>query len=231
MIRRSQISGLDLALTVDAGDAGENRIAPGDSIAVDGVCLTVTRIDGDEWCFDVSKETLSRTLLGARVAGDAVNLELALLATDRLGGHFVTGHVDGIGCLEAIEVVGSSSKMRFSAPAGLSRFIAVKGSICIDGISLTVNAVIENSFEVNIVPHTLQMTTVGDFAPGRRVHLEIDIIARYLDRLMSSSYDVPSSSTEPSAAQVALPDQGANPDEITQEFLATQGFNAPIIDE
>ena len=231
VIRRSQISGLDRALTVDAGDAGENRIAPGDSIAVDGVCLTVTSIDGDELRFDVSKETLSRTLLGARVAGDAVNLELALLATGRLGGHFVTGHVDGIGCLEEMERVGSSSKMRFSAPAGLSRFIAVKGSICIDGISLTVNAVFENSFEVNIVPHTLQMTTVGDFAPGRRVHLEIDIIARYLDRLMSSSYDAPLSSTEPSAAEVALPDQGANPDEITQEFLATQGFNAPIIDE
>lgn len=231
VVRRSQISGLDLSLTVDVGDPEQNRIAPGDSIAVDGVCLTVTRIDGGEVRFDVSEETLSRTLLGARVAGDAVNLELALLPTDRLGGHFVTGHVDGIGCLEAAERVGSSSKMRFSAPAGLLRFIAEKGSVCIDGISLTVNAIMENAFEVNIVPHTLQMTTVGDFTPGRRVHLEIDIIARYLDRLMNSPYDVPSSSTEPSSAEVASPDQGANPDEITQEFLATQGFNAPIIDE
>jgi riboflavin synthase len=231
VIRRSRVLGLDLTLTVDMGDPGQNRVEPGDSVAVDGVCLTVTGVDGGELCFDVSRETLSRTLLGARVVGDAVNLELALLPADRLGGHFVTGHVDGIGCLEMVERVGSSSKMRFSAPAGLSRFIAEKGSICIDGVSLTVNAVTDDSFEVNIVPHTLQVTTAGDFASGRRVHLEIDIIARYLDRLMSSSYDVPPSSTEPSPAEVPLPGREANPDEITQEFLSTRGFSAPILDE
>ena len=231
VIRRSRSSGPDVALTVDMGDPGQDRIEPGDSVAVDGVCLTVTGIDRGELRFDVSAETLSRSLLGARVAGDAVNLELALLATDRLGGHFVTGHVDGIGCLEMEQRVGSSSKMRFSAPAGLSRFIAEKGSICIDGISLTVNTVIDDLFEVNIVPHTLQVTTAGDFAPGRCVHLEIDIIARYLDRLMNSSSDAPASSTELASVEVLLPGREENPDEITQEFLSIQGFSAPILDE
>jgi len=116
--------------------------------------------------------------------------------------------------------------MRFGAPTGLSRFIAEKGSICIDGISLTVNAVMDDSFEVNIVPHTLQVTTFSDFAEGRRVHLEIDIIARYLDRLMSSSRDVAQTPTE-----VSLPVEQTNPDKITQEFLSTQGFSAPILDD
>ncbi len=226
VILRSQISALDLTLVVDMGDPGPGSIEQGDSIAVDGVCLTATGVEAGELRFDVSRETLSRTLLGARVAGDVVNLELALLAGDRLGGHFVTGHVDGVGRLEMVERVGSSSKMRFGAPPGLSRFIAEKGSICIDGISLTVNAVIDESFEVNIVPHTLQVTTFGDFSVGRRVHLEIDIIARYLDRLMRSSSDVAQSPTE-----VSLPVEQAKPDKITQEFLSTQGFSAPILDE
>jgi len=226
VVRRSQISGLDLALTVDVRDLAQLGIENGDSIAVDGVCLTVAGIKNSELRFDVSGETLSRTLLGAKVDGDSVNLELALLPSDRLGGHFVTGHVDGIGCLEIMERAGSSSKMRFGAPPGLLRFIAEKGSICIDGISLTVNAVVDDSFEVNIVPHTTQVTTFKDFAPGRRVHLEIDIIARYLDRLMRSSYGAQLSSVES-----PLPDQGVASEEITREFLSTRGFSAPILDE
>lgn len=186
VIHGATASGPDLELVIDAGADCRNEVAIGDSVAVDGVCLTVTAIECDELSFDVSGETLSRTLLASRMPGDAVNLELALLPTTRLGGHIVTGHVDGIGRLNEIESVGASTRLNFTAPSALSPFIAEKGSICIDGISLTVNSVQGVSFEVNIVPHTAQVTTVKNYQPGRRVHLEVDIIARYLARLVSA---------------------------------------------
>lgn len=191
LVRRSEALGPDLKLVVDAGKAGPGGVGIGDSVAVDGVCLTVTHIEGQYLSFDVSQETLARTLLASRAPNDIVNIEFALLPTTRLGGHMVAGHVDGIGRLEAMEKIGASLRLQFEVPTELSRFIANKGSICVDGISLTVNSVVGNSFEVNIVPHTMQITTVKDYEPGRRVHLEVDIIARYLARLVSAGPDAP----------------------------------------
>jgi len=196
VVRRAVLSGPDLELIVDVGAACRREVGIGDSVAVDGVCLTATRIDGDEISFDVSGETLARTLLATRESGDTVNIELALLPTTRLGGHIVTGHVDGIGWLEEMESVGTSIRLRFGVPSELSPFIASKGSICIDGISLTVNSVSVSSFEVNIVPHTAQVTTVGSYSPGHRVHLEVDIIARYLARLAGAGNISPESTGE-----------------------------------
>lgn len=223
MIRRSQVTGLDLMLVIDVRDLEEKDISIGDSVAVDGVCLTVVEYDKECLRFDVSRETLLRTLLGSKLNGDLVNLELALLPTTRLGGHFVTGHVDGIGYLESLESVGTSSHMRFRAPRNLSRFVAEKGSICIDGVSLTVNAVSENSFDVNIIPHTIQTTTMKDYSVGRKVHLEVDIIARYLHRLMAVS--------QPRKTTPTLQQESEPSEEITQEFLSKQGFVAPDLGE
>lgn len=224
VIRRSQVTGLDLTLVVDVRNLREKNINVGDSVAVDGVCLTAVDIDEDCIRFDVSRETLLRTMLGSKLNGDLVNLELALLPTTRLGGHFVTGHVDGIGYLERLQHVGMSSQMSFRVPRNLSRYVAEKGSICIDGISLTVNSINENTFDVNIVPHTVQVTTMKDYSVGRKVHLEVDIIARYLHRLMVAAGQMakttppPKEETEPS-------------EEITQEFLSKQGFVAPDVGE
>jgi len=188
VVRRSLLSGPDLKLVVDVGAACRDETGVGDSVAVDGVCLTVTGIEGNELSFDVSAESLARTLLSGKSPGDVVNIELALLPTTRLGGHIVTGHVDGIGWLDQMEPIGASTRLRFRVPAELSPFIAPKGSVCIDGISLTVNSVSGDSFEVNIVPHTAQVTTVRNYEPGRRVHLEVDIIARYLARLVATGF-------------------------------------------
>lgn len=234
-VRRSRLMGLELNLSVDVGRLSGD-IDVGDSIAVDGVCLTaVDLVDG---CarFDVSRETLSRTILGAKLDGNLVNLELALLPTTRLGGHFVTGHVDGIGSLETLQRVGGSSVMGFHSPPELSRYIAEKGSICIDGVSLTVNQVAGSYFEVNIVPHTMQATTMGTYETGRRVHLEIDIIARYLDRLMDTATDARrQTETSPDEAQPQAPpadvEASDETDEITQRFLSGQGFVAPDLGE
>lgn len=206
VVRRSLLSGPDLKLVVDVGAARRDETGIGDSVAVDGVCLTVTGIEGNELSFDVSAESLTRTLLSAKSPGDAVNIELAVLPTTRLGGHIVTGHVDGIGWLEQMEPIGASTRLRFRVPEDLSPFIAPKGSVCIDGISLTVNSVSGDSFEVNIVPHTAQVTTVENYEPGRRVHLEVDIIARYLERLL--------------LGERAADSNGP----ISLEFLARHGF-------
>lgn len=191
LIRRSDVSGPDLKLVVDAGEACRGEAGIGDSVSVDGVCLTVTGIEGQDLSFDVSQETLARTLLASKLPNDMVNVELALLPTTRMGGHIVTGHVDGIGRLEAIQKIGASTRLRFAAPPDLSRFVAEKGSVCVDGVSLTVNSVDGNSFEVNIVPHTAQVTTAKTYEPGRRVHLEVDIIARYLARLLNTGLVAP----------------------------------------
>jgi riboflavin synthase len=178
------LRGGDLQLAVTGGELDWCSLELGESIAVNGVCLTVAaRIDAG-FRADVSVETLSRTLLGELALGRAVNLERALLPTTRLGGHLVSGHVDGVG-----EVVGRHDDARsvrfvFRAPAELARFIAEKGSICVDGTSLTVNAVRGAEFDVNSVPHTLTHTIMGGYQPGTRVHLEVDLIARYLQRLL-----------------------------------------------
>ncbi len=156
----------------------------GDSIAVNGVCLTAVALPGDGFWADVSRETLAHTRFPALKQGERVNLEKALLPTSRLGGHLVTGHVDGLGEIVERRDDARSVRFRVRAPAGLARYIAGKGSITVDGTSLTVNAVQGALFELNIVPHTVQETIIGDYQPGRAVHLEVDIIARYLERLL-----------------------------------------------
>jgi len=160
-------------------------VLPGDSIAVNGVCLTVAKLHGQQFAADVSRETLSATTAGAWKAGQDVNLEAALTAGKPLGGHLVSGHVDGVGRLVSKSEDARSWRMRFEAPVDLGRYIARKGSICIDGVSLTVNEAEGAGFTVNIVPHTLQHTTLGRLQPGDAVNLEVDLIARYLEKLVS----------------------------------------------
>lgn len=156
----------------------------GDSIAVNGVCLTAVRLPGDGFVADVSGETLSRTTLGKLAVGDRVNLEKALTPTTRLGGHLVSGHVDGVGKVLSRTTDARSVRFRIAAPAPLARYIAEKGSICCDGVSLTVNAVDGAVFDLNIVPHTIAETTIDTWDSGVAINLEVDIIARYLERLL-----------------------------------------------
>lgn len=176
--------GGDLRLRVRTGklDLGDVRL--GDSIAVSGVCLTAVALPGDGFWADVSGETLAHTVIGVCKLGVRVNLEKALLPTTRLGGHLVSGHVDGVG--EVIERTrdARSERFRIRAPKELARYIAQKGSICVDGVSLTVNAVEGSVFDLNLVPHTLAETTLDEYRPGRKVNLEVDLIARYLERLL-----------------------------------------------
>ena len=176
--------GEDLRLRVRTGKLDLTDVRLGDSIAVNGVCLTAVELPGDGFWADVSGETLARTTLGTLQVGSEVNLEKALTPTTRLGGHLVSGHVDGIGEVVERHSDGRSVRFTLQAPDELARYIAEKGSICVDGISLTVNAVTGSRFELNIVPHTLQETTMSGFGVGTRVNLEVDIIARYLERLL-----------------------------------------------
>ncbi|AEY00908.1 riboflavin synthase subunit alpha [Oceanimonas sp. GK1] len=174
--------------TLDLSD-----VALGDSIATNGVCLTVTALGKDYYCADVSIETLNRTGFADYQSGQAVNLEKALLPTTRLGGHLVSGHVDGVGRISKKAKVGFAIELWIDAPAELSRYIAEKGSITVDGISLTVNAVAGAAFKLTLVPHTLDNTTLNDWQVGRSVNLEVDIIARYLERLLSGGQSEASS--------------------------------------
>jgi riboflavin synthase len=177
--------GGDLELGIDAAALDMSRIAIGDSVSVQGVCLTATRIEGPVFYADVSRETLAKTTLGALKAGARVNLEPSLRAGDPLGGHLVSGHVDAVGRLVDLKEDARSRRLQFELPAQLMRFVAPKGSICIDGVSLTVNRVEEQLFDVNIIPHTSEVTTLSDLSLGDSVNVEIDVIARYLDRLMT----------------------------------------------
>jgi len=170
---------------IDAAALGLDDVRIGDSIAVAGVCLTVVAIDGARFSADLSAETLARTTLGAHRIGDPVNLEKSLRLADRLGGHLVAGHVDGVGTIESVQDDGAAQRWTFSAPAGLARYIAVKGSIAIDGTSLTVNEVDGKSFGVTLIPHTLAVTTFGARKPGDAVNLEADLVARYVERMMA----------------------------------------------
>lgn len=176
--------GADAQIRIGAGALSVSDVRIGDSIAVNGVCLTVTAVGVDAFDADLSAETLARTTFNRRAPGDKVNLEKALAVGQRLGGHLVSGHVDGIGRLAAREAEGRSLRLAFVAPAELGRYIAEKGSVCIDGVSLTVNQAEGNRFSVNLVPHTLRATTLDALAPGDEVNLEVDLIARYLERLL-----------------------------------------------
>jgi len=170
-------------LTIVAPELDTSDVALGDSIAVSGPCLTAVALGPDRFEADVSPETLARTSLGGKRPGDRVNLEKALRLSDRLGGHLVSGHVDGVGEVRARTPLEQYVKFRIAAPAELARYIAMKGSIAVEGVSLTVNAVDGVEFELMIIPHTLERTTLGELQPGSRVNLEIDLVARYLERL------------------------------------------------
>jgi riboflavin synthase len=176
--------GQDVRVRVQTGKLDLCDVQLGDSIAVNGVCLTAVELPGDGFWADVSGETLSRTTFADLQKGSQANLEKALTPTTRLGGHLVSGHVDGIGEIISRTTDGRSERFVVRAPDALARYIAEKGSICVDGISLTVNGVSGAEFELNIVPHTLVETTMSEFKPGTRVNLEVDIIARYLERLL-----------------------------------------------
>ncbi len=198
--------GGDVRLRVETGQLDMANVSTGDSIAVSGVCLTLIEFTATAFSADVSNETLSRTTLGRLRPGDAVNLEKALTLSTPLGGHLVSGHVDGVGSVTRIENDGRSVQIRFEAPAGLARYIAEKGSIGVDGVSLTVNAVSGARFGVNLVPHTLAETTLGNLSEGATVNLEVDMLARYLERLMLGG------------------NTGRSGSSITREFLARNGF-------
>lgn len=164
---------------------GLDDVETGDSIAVNGVCLTVIEIVGNDFIVDVSRETLSCTT-GLSEKGKHVNLEKALRLSDRLGGHLVSGHVDGVGEVVAFNDIGESWRLVVRAPQAISKFIATKGSITINGVSLTVNRVAGHEFEVNLIPHTLEVTTLNELKTGAQVNLEIDLIARYVERMMQA---------------------------------------------
>jgi riboflavin synthase len=183
-IKRVEQQQGDVRLTISTKGLDLSDAQLGDSIAVNGVCLTAIELTPEQFVADVSNETLSATTMSNIKAGSAVNLECALQAQTRLGGHMVSGHVDGVGQVIERKADARSVRFTFAMPEEISRYVAQKGSICIDGISLTVNTVDDRSFSVNIVPHTLEMTTLGNRKVGDAVNLEVDVIARYLERLM-----------------------------------------------
>lgn len=201
-------TGDDCRLTIEAGGLDLASVRVGDSIAVNGCCLTAVAVAAASVAADVSVESLERTTLGRLGRGDRVNLETALTLATPLGGHLVSGHVDGVGEVLAREPDGRSERWRFRAPGRLARYLAEKGSICVDGVSLTVNGVQGAEFDVNIVPHTAAVTTLGDYGPGHPVNLEVDLIARYLERLM-------------------LGERAADPDAtgVTRDLLRRAGFD------
>ena len=202
-----QALGEDRRLQINTGKLDLGDLKLGDSVAVNGICLTVTQLTGSGFWADVSAETIACSTFAGLQRGDRVNLEKALTPTSRLGGHLVSGHVDGMGEVVARETVGGSIKLTIKTPANLTRYIAEKGSITINGISLTVNRVEGALFELNIVPHTQGETTLIDFRPGTAVNIEVDQIARYLERLLQGD----------SAA--------AEKTGITESFLAEHGFS------
>lgn len=178
--------GGDVRLRIAVGSLPFADVALGESIAVSGVCLTVIEFDADSFAADASTETLGLTTLGGMVVGQAVNLERAMRPTDRLGGHLVSGHVDGVGRVLSIHDDARAQRWRFAAPASLSKYIATKGSICVDGVSLTVNAVDGEGFDVALIPHTVSHTAFASTRVDDPVNLEIDLVARYVERLLSA---------------------------------------------
>ena len=185
-ISRSEPRGGDTRLLIDAPNLDLSDVAIGDSICVAGVCLTAVGIDGTQFVADVSVETLMCTTLGSLQTGSAVNLEKSLRLSDRLGGHLVSGHVDGVGRVISIEADARSQRWCLEASTELARYIAPKGSVCIDGVSLTVNAVSANRFGVNLIPHTIDATTFRGRRTGDSVNIEVDLIARYVERLRAA---------------------------------------------
>lgn len=205
-LRALEKKGADARLRIDTGALDLSGVQLGDSIAVSGVCLTAVTLETDGFWADVSAESLSRTTMGDLGVGSRVNLEKALTLATPLGGHLVSGHVDGVGEVVERKPEGRSVRFTLRAPRELARYIAQKGSICIDGVSLTVNDVDGTDFGINIVPHTLTATTFDEYQAGRRVNLEVDLVARYVERLLQGE-------------AAATPRGG-----ITESFLAEHGF-------
>lgn len=199
--------GQDTRMRIQTGKLDLSDVQLGDSIAVNGVCLTAVELPGDGFWADVSQETLAKTSLANIGTGQRVNLEKALTPTTRLGGHLVSGHVDGLGEVVSRKPAGRSVVFEIKAPDALAKYIAQKGSICVDGTSLTVNEINGATFSLNIVPHTLTETIMDEYQPGRKVNLEVDIIARYLERLLLGDR-----AAEAGAGNISL------------EFLAQHGF-------
>ncbi len=179
----------DVRMTVSSGDMPWDDYEIGESIAVNGVCLTAVALHADGFDTDVSNETLSVTALASIGEGSSVNLEPAMAVGERLGGHIVSGHVDCVGKVLSVDEDARSMRLKLELPRDYARYVAKKGSVCIDGVSLTINEVSGNSFEVNIIPHTAEVTTIGDYAPGSVVNIEVDLLARYLERLLSADGD------------------------------------------
>ena len=201
-----QSKGGDMALVVNTGKLDMADVKLGDSISVNGVCLTAIAMTDASFTADVSLETLSLTSLGVLSKNSEVNLEKALTLQTRLGGHMVSGHVDGLGEVKSRHNDGRSERFVITAPDDISRYIATKGSITIDGVSLTVNKVSGANFEINIVPHTIQETIISHYQAGTKVNLEVDVVARYLERLIQGG---------------AITTESSN---ITESFLAENGF-------
>ncbi len=198
----------DVRLYISSGKLDMSDVQLGDSIATNGICLTAVELPGDGYIADVSLETLSHSTLGELSVGDSVNLEKALTPTTRLGGHLVSGHVDGVGQVISMEPAARSTIYWIKAPRVLAKYIAHKGSITVDGVSLTVNAVDGRRFSLNIVPHTQQETNITGWKVGTQLNLEVDQIARYLERLLDPSLQT-----------------GNKPESnITESFLAEHGF-------
>jgi riboflavin synthase len=183
-IERAERRGEAVELEIAPQAIRPEELALGDSVAIDGVCLTVTFKDARRFRALAGPETLKLTTLGAARPGGKVNLERALLPTTRLGGHIVAGHVDGVGELASKRPVGPAVDLQFRAPRDLLRYVVIKGSICVDGISLTVNRVDEYSFAVGLIPHTLEKTTLGDKQIGAKVNLEVDIVGKYVEKFV-----------------------------------------------
>lgn len=207
-IRSITPKGGDVRVYVETGKLDLGDVKLGDSIAVNGVCLTAVELPGDGFWADVSRETLDCTAFDDLKAGSRVNLEKALTPTTRLGGHLVSGHVDGVGEIVSRNDNARAIQFRVRAPKDLAKYIAHKGSITVDGTSLTVNQVDGAEFELTIVPHTLAETIMADYRPGRRINLEVDLLARYLERLLLGD-------------KAAEPNQGSG---ITESFLAANGY-------
>ena len=188
-VRSIEPRGGDVRLVIDSPDLDWSTFEPGESISVNGVCLTAVELDDAGFATDVSNETLDVTSLGALTTNSAVNLEPALSVGERLGGHLVSGHVDCVGTVTALEKDARSIRINIDIPSDYRRYIAKKGSVCIDGVSLTINEVSGSGFELNIIPHTADVTTIGDYSVGTTVNVEVDLLARYLERLLSQDDD------------------------------------------
>jgi riboflavin synthase len=185
-LARSENRGGDARLTIEVGGLPFTDARLGESVSVNGVCLTVVAFDANSFEADASNETLALTTLGSLAAGALLNLERAMRPTDRLGGHLVSGHVDGIGKVLDIRQDARAQRWRFAAPPALLRYVAKKGSICVDGVSLTVNEVDAAGFEVALIPHTVSNTAFAQTSVGDTVNLEIDLVARYVERLLGT---------------------------------------------